>query len=164
MATFLPDTLFLCGKGAARRQPARPEVSLCRECLLGQLSKELAAYPGRMISFEPDGQSFTQYFFVAAQDLDAAGVEPAVAQAIGRRLGQDGGSCRVCSRPATWLWFSRDEVESLDKAGQIAEAVGGQFCAEHGAQHFCRALAAIEQANLFYVNVPYGAGGAYLWI
>src|ERR1700675_1443383 len=33
MATLLPDTLYLQGKRTARREPVRPEVSLCRACL-----------------------------------------------------------------------------------------------------------------------------------
>src|SRR6266850_1669803 len=64
MATFIPDTLYLRGKPASRRQPSRPEVSVCRDCLTGVMEKELASYAGRMVAFEPDGETFTQYFFV----------------------------------------------------------------------------------------------------
>ena len=64
MATYTPDTLYLQGKAAVQRQPARPEVSLCRACLLGELEDELARYRGRVLAFEPDGDAFSQYFFV----------------------------------------------------------------------------------------------------
>jgi hypothetical protein len=164
MATYLPDNLYLRGKNRVLREPSRPEVSLCRECLVGLLEKELAAFPGRVIAFEPDGESVTQYFFVGAMDFDAAGLQPAVGEAIAGRLSRDGGACGVCSRPATWLWFSREQVGSLDAVEQIAGAAGESFCAEHGAKRLCGALAAIAQVNLFYVNTPYGEGGAYLWI
>ncbi|HEV2615081.1 MAG TPA: hypothetical protein VGU63_00580 [Candidatus Acidoferrales bacterium] len=167
MATFLPDNLYLQGKNVPLRQPQRPEVSLCRECLVAELEKDLAAYSGRVVAFEPDGDSFTQYFFVAAPDFEAAGVEPAVAAVIGGRLARDDDrskSCRECSRPATWLWFSREQIPNLDAADRMEVMPGEHFCAAHGAKQICVALASIEHVNLFYVNAPYGEGGAYFWI
>src|ERR1700751_625553 len=44
MATFIPDTLYLRGKASLRRQPARPEVSLCLACLTNAMQKELPAF------------------------------------------------------------------------------------------------------------------------
>lgn len=164
MATFLPDNLYLRGKNRLLREPARPEVSLCSDCLNGLLEKELASFPGRVIAFEPDGASVTQYFYVASQDFDAAGLEPSVAEAIGNRLNRDENHCRQCSRAAKWRWFSRKDVASLDDVGSITAAAGEPLCAEHGAKLLCSALAAIPQVNLFYLNVPYGECGAYLWI
>ena len=58
MATFLPDTLYVRGKALEHRRPARPEVSLCRVCLLSQLERELSEHRGRVIAFEPDGEIF----------------------------------------------------------------------------------------------------------
>jgi hypothetical protein len=109
----------------------------------------------------------TQYFFVAAPDFQRAGVEPALIDALGARLAEDTegpASCQDCERPATWLWFSRARVANLDAADQVRAAAPEHFCATHGAQTVCRALTSIEHANLFYVNAPYGEGGAYLWI
>lgn len=164
MATFLPDNLFLRGKNRLLRDPARPEVSLCRECLNGLLEKELAAFRGHVLAFEPHGKSVTQYFFVAAPDFEDAGLKSEVAEAISGRLSQNGTGCKTCSRPATWQWISREEVENLDDVGHITSAAGEPLCAEHGARRLCGALAAIPQVNLFYVNVPYGEGGTYVWI
>jgi hypothetical protein len=167
MATFLPDNLFLQGKNVKLRAPRRPEVSLCRECFAKIFGKEAAAYAGRVVAFEPDPQYITQYFFVAAPDFDAAGVEPALAEAVGARLSRDGEPpqpCQDCERPATWLWFSRARVANLDSVDQLRAAAPEHFCAIHGAETVCRALTSIQHANLFYVNVPYGEGGAYLWI
>jgi hypothetical protein len=168
MASLIPDTLYLRGKAARRRSPARPEVSLCRACLLAVLAEELAAYPGRVVAFEPDAESFSQYFFVAVPDFEAAGLEPGVSATIERRLAPDdarnGSGCGVCSRPAAWLWLSRQEVSSLDDVGSLSLEPGLRLCATHGAQKLCRALEAIDQANLFYVNLPYGEAGAYVWI
>ncbi|MFY9528727.1 MAG: hypothetical protein WBC04_08875 [Candidatus Acidiferrales bacterium] len=164
MATLVPDTLYLRGKAATRREPVRPEVSLCRECLLGILEEELAAYEGGVIAFEPDAESFSQYFFVAPEDFEAAGLLPEVATAISERLSQRRIQCARCSAGATWLWFSREVVSSLDEAGRISSEPAEALCAEHGAQRMCLALKRIPEANLFYVNLPYGEAGAYLWI
>jgi len=164
MATFIPDTLYLRGKAAPHRESLRPEVSLCRACLVGLLETELAGYPGRVVAFEPDAEGFSQYFFVAAADFTAAGIVPAVAQAVERRLAESPGTCQECARPARWLWLPRQEVANLDDVGSIAGAPGSRFCAAHGAAQLCDALAALREANLFYVNVPYGEAGAYVWI
>lgn len=164
MATYVPDTVYLQGKASVQRRPARPEVSLCRACLLNELESELARYGGRVLAFEPDGGAFSQYFFVGTPDFSAAGLRPEVAEAIERRLQQPLGACQGCSAPARWLWIPRVQVESLDDAGDILTAKGQALCPAHGAQQLCESFAAVSQANLLYVNVPYGEAGAYLWI
>ena len=170
MAMFHPDTLYLRGRAAVQRRPARPMVSLCRACLLGKLQAELAVYPGRVVAFEPDGSEVSQYFFVGAPEFSAAGLKPETAASINRRLGQPMGDCECClsavagDQPAKWLWFSREYVASLDESHSIAMARGQSLCARHGADKLCEALARLSEANLFYVNVPYGDAGAYLWI
>ena len=164
MATFIPDTLYLRGKAAPRRNPSRPEVSVCLDCLAGLLQPELAAYTGRVVAFEPDGESFTQYFFVCCDDFAAAGLRPEVAAAIEKRVEKFSGACSECGWPATWLWISRREVSSLDQTERIEESTGAVYCAKHGAAKLCEALGKVDEANLFYVNVPYGDSGAYIWI
>jgi len=164
MATFLPDNLYLRGRNVNLREPRRPEVSLCRECFAKVFEKEVAAYGGRVVAFEPDADAVTQCFFVAQEDCDAAGVEPALVQAIGAKLGtfDDSKRCLECRRGATWLWFSRAQVPHLDATEELRRATGEYFCAEHGAQKICGALTGAAQANLYYVNAPYGEAGAYL--
>jgi hypothetical protein len=164
MATFIPDTLYLQGRPAPRREVLRPEVSVCFDCLSGLLEPELSAHRGRVVAFEPDGESFTQYFFVGCDDFSAAGLMPEVATAIDKRARDIGGTCSDCTAPATWLWISRREVSSLDQIERIEGSPGAQYCAKHGAAMLCRALGSIDEANLFYVNVPYGECGAYVWI
>lgn len=164
VATLVPDTLYLRGKRRPTRDSLRPEVALCRDCLVGTVEGEFAAYRGNVVAFEPDPESFSQYFFVGAPDFERAGLQPEVARAIERRLQQRGETCAACDRPAKWLWLSREQVESLDEVERIAEAPGEWFCAEHGAQKLCRALAGIPEANVFYMNLPYGEAGAYVWI
>ncbi|MBI1750065.1 MAG: hypothetical protein HY234_02045 [Acidobacteria bacterium] len=166
MATYSPDTIYLRGRGRARSKPARPEVSVCRTCLLGLLEPELAAYAGRVVAFEPDAEHFTQFFFIAAEDFEPAGLQPEVSSAIETRLNAMSGQCEHdgCARRATWLWLSRTDVASLDDFGSIGHAAGRRLCARHGAAALCRQLASIAEANLFYVNAPYGETGAYVWI
>jgi hypothetical protein len=164
MATLVPDTLYLRGKATSRREPLRPEVSLCRECLLGVIENELESYRGRVVAFEPDAETFTQYFFVGVPDFAAAGLAPEVAAAIEQRLDEKGASCAECPRTATWLWLSREQVASLDDTALIRAAPGDHFCSKHGVQKFCAALEGIAEANVFYMNVPYGDAGAYVWI
>jgi hypothetical protein len=164
MATFIPDTLYLRGKAAPRRDTIRPEASLCLDCLGTLLEPELAAHPGRIVAFEPDGESFTQYFFVAREDFAAAGLRPEVAAAIEKRIENVGGQCGDCGEPATWTWISRREVSSLDQTERIEDSPGAMYCAKHGAAKLRATLGKIEEANLFYVNAPYGDSGAYVWI
>jgi hypothetical protein len=164
MATLLPDTLYVRGKKAQQREPVRPEVSLCRDCLLKTAVGELQSYPGRVVAFEPDPESFSQYFFVASPDFEAAGLKHEVAAAIVKRITEKTGKCEECSRAANWMWFSRVRIPSLDEADRIASDPGEWFCAEHGAAMLCVAFKKIPEANLFYMNLPYGDSGAYLWI
>jgi hypothetical protein len=164
VAKLIPDTLYLRGKRSPTRESLRPEVSLCRECLVGTVESELAAYPGRVVAFEPDPEIFSQYFFVGGPDFERAGLQTEVARAVERRLSQRNERCSVCRRAATWLWLSREQVASLDEVERIGSAPGEWFCAEHGAQKLCAALAGIPEANLFYMNLPYGEAGAYVWI
>ena len=164
MATLVPDTLYLRGKGRTLRTPARPDVSLCRECLLGVLEPELAAHAGRVVAFEPDVKIFSQYFFVAAPEMEAAGLRAEVAAAIAQRLRKISGSCEQCSRRASWLWLSHEEVPSLDDVVGIASSPGRLLCASHGAPSLRRCFLAMAEANVYYINAPYGDAGAYLWI
>jgi hypothetical protein len=164
MATLLPDTLYLRGKRVKQRESVRPEVSLCRDCLLGVAAVELQEYGGRVVAFEPDPENFSQYFFVAARDFEAAGLEPEVAAAIEKRLAEIGQTCAECPKPATWLWLSREQVASLDEVEHIGAAPGEWFCPQHGAGMLCVAFKRIAEANVFYMNLPYGESGAYVWI
>jgi hypothetical protein len=164
MATYIPDTLYLRGKPRLRREPARPEVSVCFDCLAGLLEPELAVSSSRVVAFEPDGESFTQYFFLGREDFDAAGLRSEVAAAIETRLQELQGPCSDCGNAASWLWISRREVSNLDQAERIETSPGALFCAKHGAAKLCEALGQVAEANLFYINAPFGDFGAYLWI
>ena len=164
MASLVPDTLYLRGKAARRRDPVRPEVSLCLECFLEVFRREFEDYTGRGVGIEPDGDSFSQYFFVSSKDFTAAGLLPEVRDALDKRLASDPGTCAVCSYAATWDWLSREEVADLGDANAIVNARGTKLCAMHAARKICDAFEGIHEANLYYVNLPYGEAGAYVWI
>ena len=164
IAAVLPDTLYLRGKRANRRDLVRPEVSLCLECLSDTFAAELESFSGRMVAFEPDPAIFTQFFFVATPDFEAAGLAPETTGAINARLSQDMGTCRECSRNATWVWFSREEIQSLDEVELIRSAAGEAYCGRHGARKLLASFDKLSEANIFYMNLPYGEEGAYVWI
>jgi len=164
IATLLPDTLYIRGKRAKRREPVRPEVSLCRECLLDTIGEELEAFEGRVVAFEPDAALLTQYFFVASPDFEAVGLAPETASAIKKRLAKTDESCAECSREASWLWLSQEQVPSLDEVDKICDSPGEWFCAVHGARKLASAFEKIAEANVFYMNLPYGESGTYVWI
>lgn len=164
IATLIPDAVYVRGKRSPTRDEIRPEVSLCRECLIETVEDELAKYPGRVVAFEPDSETFTQYFFVGTPDFERVGLKPEVGRAIEHRLASSHQECAVCAKPARWLWFSREQVESLDDVDRIGEAAGEPLCSRHGAEKLCGAFKKISEANIFYMNLPYGEAGAYVWI
>jgi hypothetical protein len=164
IATLLPDTLFLRGKKANRREPQRPEVMLCLDCLTRTAGDEIASFPGRVVAFDPDPENFSQYFFLAPGDFEPAGLTPDVGEAIRWRLAQDGRVCSDCPAPARWIWFSRADVPSLDEIDRIREAPGEPLCASHGARRLWRAFGEMKEASVYYMNLPYGESGAYVWI
>ncbi|MCL6481545.1 MAG: hypothetical protein K6U02_07440 [Firmicutes bacterium] len=164
MALLAPDVVYLCGKPHWPRATQRPEVSLCRNCFLAVVRPELESFSGRVVAFEPDGEVCSQYFFLERDDFAAAGLQHDVRKAIEQRLAERAEGCAICSRSGRWLWLSRREVGSLDEAALIAAAPGRWLCAGHGAAALCASLTELPEANLLYVNVPYGAAGAYVWI
>ena len=151
IATLVPDIVFLLGKRRKRRDVVRPEVTLCRDCLAETAALDMVEYGGRVIAFEPDPELLTQYFFVEQEDFAAAGLAP-------DRV------VPAAHRAATWLWFSGEQVTTLDEVEQIASAPGEAFCAKHGAEKLFSTFEKIAEANIFYMNVPYGESGAYVWI
>jgi len=164
IATLLPDTLFLRGKRLDRRIPARPEVMLCLDCLAEAAQREIGAYPGRVVAFEPDAQSFSQFFFLAPEDFEMAGVTPELAEAVRAKLESDGRVCEDCRAPASWIWFSRRDVPSLDDVEKIRESAGRAYCAAHGVRRLWQTFGEMKEASVYYMNLPYGESGAFLWI
>jgi hypothetical protein len=162
-ATLLPDIVYFIGRSEIRRMPLRPEVLLCRECLLDVAAAEIAKFEGRVVAFEPD-PSFTQYFFAAAPDFAPVGLTPEVEEAIEKRLKWNDETCSACARPATWLWFSSSEVGSLGEVQRIRDSKGEMLCAAHGARKLRKAFEKIDQAGVTFMNLPYGEAGAYVWI
>lgn len=163
VVTLIPDTLYLRGKRAMRRDPVRPEVVLCRDCLAEVAIGDMEQYGGKVAAFEPSSE-FTQYFFVAAPDFEAAGLAPEVRTAIEERLDRELPPCSACEKASTWLWFSREQVPGLNEVNSIREKPGEPFCAAHGVRKMCSAFEKIAQADLYYMNLPYGESGAYVGI
>jgi hypothetical protein len=164
IATLVPDIVFLRGKRRRRRDNIRPEITLCRECLAETATPEIAEYEGQVVAFEPDPELLSQYFFVERADFTEAGLAPDVSAAITKRLEHNGGPCQVCGQASTWQWFSREQVGTLDDVEAIAAAAAEPFCAKHGGDKLFAAFQKFDEANIFYMNLPYGESGAYVWI
>ncbi len=164
IATLVPDIVFLRGKRRRRRDNIRPEITLCRECLAETATPEIAEYEGQVVAFEPDPELLSQYFFVERADFSEAGLAPDVSAAIAKRLEHNGGPCQVCGQASTWQWFSREQVGTLDDVEAIAAAAAEPFCAKHGGDKLFAAFQKFDEANIFYMNLPYGESGAYVWI
>jgi hypothetical protein len=164
IAMLVPDTLYVRGKAVLQRRPARPEASLCRDCLISLVEPDQKAYHGRVVAFEPDAETLSQYFFIGVTDFGPSGLQPEVSAAIEQRLARPPETCESCVRPSTWQWIPREQVATLDDVGSISEAAGHNYCAAHGAARFCKALEVMPEANIFYMNLPYGDAGAYVWI
>lgn len=167
MAALTPDVAYLKGKAVAQREPARPEASLCRACLPQALEPDLRNYDGKVVAFEPNAESVTQYFFVSREHFEQAYLQPEVGAAIGQRLDRlEGIACTLagCGQRALWLWISQREVASLDESAMIQAVPGEALCATHGAARLLECLRSLAMVNLEYVNAPYGQAGAYVWL
>lgn len=164
IATLIPDTLYLRGKKSIKRDPARPELTMCLSCLSDTAGENLGRHDGRVIAFEPDPELFSQYFFVAPEDFEGVGLRPEVGEAIAKRLEADLPPCEECGDASSWLWFSRSQIESLDEVDKIAAEPGHPLCAQHGADRMFQSFDRMHQANVYYMNLPYEAAGAYVWI
>ena len=117
------------------------------------------------MAFEPDAEIFTQYFFVAQAGFRAGGLQPEVAASDRRSAWRSrAGRARSADTAATWLWFSREQIASLDEVEKIAALPGKPLCAKHGARKLLGAFERMAEANVFYMNLPYGEAGAYVWI
>ena len=113
----------------AAQSRAAGSLRLLRLRLAVLLEPELAASPSGVVAFEPDGENFTQYFFLGRDDFAAAGLRSEVAAAILTRLEELQGACSDCGKPATWLWISRREVSNLDQTERIAASRPERFFA-----------------------------------
>jgi hypothetical protein len=164
IASLVPDTLYLRGKAAVRREPVRPEVMMCRDCFLEVLQRELANYDGKVTAFEPDSSAFTQFFFVGPEDFQGAGLLPDLQTSLNARLSRAMGTCELCSTPATWQWFPHASVPDLGDTEAVAAVPGVRLCRPHGIRRLLDCFEKMPEANIYYVNLPYGDSGVYLWI
>ncbi len=146
------------------RADPRPDVSLCRDCALEFLERELSAFRGRVIAFEPDGENVTQYFFVPRDDFQSAGLVPELSEALRPPHRAAQRFVRIMFRSRAMDVVSAKRGAKSRRFRQRLFREGRQLCAKHGAEQLCAALEKIEQCNLLYVNIPSGEAGAYVWI
>ncbi len=167
-ATLLPDTLYLRGKRVvqSRASPARNRsVPHLLDEYLVRRTRRISAASSSPSS--PTPRSCHAIFFRRAKRISQpAGLAPDVAAAIEKRLARR--IWRVCTMFDRWqLGFGCRETkwQASMKSNRSATRPGrASLCAAHGAAKLCEAFEDIPEANLFYMNLPYGEAGAYLWI
>jgi hypothetical protein len=164
IACISPDTFIKHGRLTKLSEAARPEVALCRSCLVALLSAELPRFEGRVVALEPHMEHMQQYMYTALSDMADGGFEPEIISVITRRLEDIRGKCESCDQHAKWLWLpSQDVIDQEDSEG-IRNAKGILLCSRHGSLKLCSALEGIPKANMEYVNLPYGEAGFYIWL
>ena len=163
MATFIPDTLYLRGKARPRREPARPEVSVCFDCLAGLLEPELAACPSRVVAFEPDGETFHAIFFPGQGGFRRCGPafrsgrrDPDAPRRTGRRVQ------RLRQAGNLAVDFAAGSFQPRPDGANSKPRPGRFFAPSTEPRNCARPWDNCEEANLFYVNAPYGESGAYI--
>jgi hypothetical protein len=164
IACISPDTFIKHGRLTKLSETARPEVALCRSCLITLLNAELPRFQGRVVALEPHMEQMQQYVFTALSDMADGEFEPEIISAITRRLEDISGECDSCDQDAKWLWLSsRDVIDQQDLEG-ISNAKGVLLCSRHGSLTLRGALERIPKADMEYLNLPYSEAGFYIWL
>lgn len=158
-----PDWVWLHGqsKPTAVREPARPPIAVCVECLLAFAQTEIAAFCGRVIAFESSAKNFSRYSFVEQQHLGDVelGAEDLIhCQSL---VAEPLGGCQTCAAEARFLWVKRG---STTESRELTTYRGGRgyYCLQHGAELLVASLRERIRAPLAYFNLPYGERGVYI--
>ena len=158
-----PDWVWLYRqpKPLAVRQPARPPIDVCVDCLLALLASELASYRGRVIAFEPATEGFTHYVFIEQQHLGDVGLGPEDLIHCQSLVAEPLGGCQTCASEAHFLWVKRG---STTESRQLITYRGGRgyYCLTHGAEVLLAHLRERVCGPLAHFNFPYGERGVYI--
>ena len=110
---LLPDEAPLRnGRRAAVRQPPRPAIRVCVECLLALLEPELKAPARRVVAFEPGAEGVTGYRFLEQDHLGDSGLEAEDVIHCQSLVAEPLGGCQQCGQPAVHLLLKRGDRKS----------------------------------------------------
>lgn len=163
-----PDSLWLRPEAPPIRvrepaagKPPPPAVTLCVDCLLALLARELNQFGGRVIAFEPEGEKFSRYVFVEQQHLGDVGLGPEDLIHCQSLVAEPLGGCQTCATEARFLWVKRGTT--TDRR-QLITYRGGRsyYCLRHGAEVLSTTLHERIRAPLTHFNFPYGERGVYI--
>lgn len=147
----------------AVRQPPRPAISLCPDCLLTLLEQELTGGNRRVIAFEPSKEGLAAYAFVEQEHLGDSGLRAEDVIHCQSLVAEPLGGCQKCGQPALLLLVKRGLTTA---SGQLTTFRGGKeyYCLAHGSERLLGLLheRLPKRTPVGYFNFPYGERGVYI--
>ncbi|MBI4466257.1 MAG: hypothetical protein HY656_02365 [Acidobacteria bacterium] len=150
------------GAQAAVRQPPRPSITVCPECLLQLLEPELTAPNRRVVAFEPAKEGLSALAFIEQDHLGDSGLPAEDLIHCQSLVAEPLGGCQKCGQPAMHLLVKRS---STSEKGKLVTFRGGKeyYCPAHGAERLLGLLRErLPQRPVGCINFPYGERGLYI--
>lgn len=159
-----PDQVRLRNGGQATvRQPPRPAITVCPDCLLTLLEPEITGGNRRIIAFEPSKEGVAAYAFIEQQHLGDSGLRAEDVIHCQSLVAEPLGGCQKCGQPALLLMVKRGLTT---QRGQLASFRGGKeyYCLAHGSDRLLGLLRERlpKRTPIHHFNFPYGERGVYL--
>ena len=159
-----PDEVRLRnGTHLAVRQPPRPAINVCSDCLLTLLEQEMKSAERRIIAFEPAKEGLVEYRFLEQDHLGDSGLPAEDLIHSQSLVAEPLGGCQKCGNPAWVLLVKRG---STTESGKLVTFRGGKeyYCTTHGSE---RLLGLLRErlpgrSPVRYFNFPYGERGVYI--
>ncbi len=150
------------GAATEVRRPPRPPLTVCSDCLLTLLERELKAGGRRVIAFEPGREGLAAYSFLEQQHLGDAELRPEDVIHCQSLVAEPLGGCQKCGQPALLLLVKRG---ATTESGKLSTFRGGReyYCPAHGAERLLGLLRErLPRRPVSYFNFPYGERGLYI--
>ena len=147
----------------AVRQPPRPAITVCPDCLLVLLERELKSAERRIIAFEPSQEGIAAYAFIEQEHLGDSGLPAEDLIHCQSLVAEPLGGCQKCGHPAQFLLVKRS---TITESGKLISFRGGKeyYCPAHGAERLLGLLRERlpKRSPVEYFNFPYGERGLYI--
>lgn len=161
---LVPDQVRLRnGTHTAVRQPPRPTIHVCPDCLLTLLEQELKGAERRIIAFEPAKEGLAEFRFLEQDHLGDSGLGAEDLIHSQSLVAEPLGGCQKCGQPAWVLLVKRS---ATTEPGRLASFRGGKeyYCTGHGSERLLGLLRERlpRDRGVRYFNFPYGERGVYI--